>query len=87
MNLTNIFSILVYPNKNAQPISNPIGAQIPIDQNNKMCGMLNKLFEKSDSECCIPLRFLHNDQGEMQNDVRDILINIIDFTAKTTGQN
>lgn len=72
MQITNIFSFLVLPEKNKENPKNSTGVELRLEGN--LFGMLSDVFTRSDLECDIPIRFLKDDDGNQNNEVRNMLI-------------
>lgn len=73
--ITNIFSSLVPPGRQAGDLPEINGAVIPL--NGDLFAMLANVFDKSDQECTTPIRFLGGEDGTQTNDVRTAFIELI----------
>ena len=71
MNIINITSFLVYPAKNLDDRPESIGAPIPLEGN--LYAMLSDVFLRSDRECDIPIRFLPDEDGSQNSEVRNMI--------------
>ncbi len=83
MPITNIESYLVYPGKNMENPPEVKGASLPLS--GRLFTMLSVIFEKSNLECDIPIRFQMAQNGSKQNDVQDHLIIYIDNPSLVNG--
>lgn len=72
--ITHIFSSLVPPTKNTEP-TDVQGSVISLD--GKLYGMLANVYDRADTECSIPIRFLHASDGSQFNEVRTALIDLV----------
>ncbi len=85
MQIVRIASFLVYPGKNLDNPPDVIGKMLPLAgpiYNN----MLNVVFEKSDKECDIPIRFVMADDGSQNNKVRDMIIGFVEDPKLSKGK-
>jgi len=82
MQITNIASYLVSPGKNLESPPDVKGTMLPLA--GRLYSMLNFVYEKSDSECCIPIRFLMGADGSQNNEARN---KIIEFIKNPTFEN
>lgn len=84
MKITKILSFLSYPSKH-QDEQPEIGGSI-IAKNGRLFEMLKEIFEKSHTECNIPICFTHSEDGKQSNEFRDLLIEIIKNPNVATGR-
>lgn len=82
MEITAIASYLVFPGKNEDKPIAVRGALQNLD--GPLFRMLTRVFKSAEIECNIPIRFNMNAKGEMQNEVRE---NIINFIQESTFEN
>src|ERR1043166_5415477 len=77
MNITRIFSSLIPPGKHGDPgAPQPvIGTEVGLNGN--LYKMLADVYEKSDDECNIPIRFLMTADGKQENEVRTEIVNLV----------
>lgn len=74
MKIDKILSFLTYPGKHKEEPPEISGAIIP--KKGKLFNMISSIFEKSDSDCKIPIIFLP-ENGEQKNDVRDEILKLM----------
>ncbi len=85
MEITKLFSFLVYPGKNEKNPEDVVSTEIPLS--GKLFGMLNHLFDVSSRECNIPIRFVVAEDGPQKfNDVRDQVIGFIENPTIDLGK-
>ncbi len=84
MQITYIASFLVSPGKNMDNPPNVIGAMLPLL--GPLYKMLNLVFEKSDEECDIPIRFVMADDGSQNNAARNIMLAFIEDPTQEKGK-
>jgi hypothetical protein len=77
MQVSTIQSYLVPPGKGEDNPPAVMGTKIP--RAGRLFEMLSRVFDVSDEDCDIPIRFLMADDGSQQNEVRSMLI---EFTKK-----
>ena len=85
MQITHIASFLVFPGKNVDNPPEVIGKMLPLT-GPIYSNMLNGVFEKSDTECEIPIRFVMADDGSQNNIVRNMLIGFIEDSRLSKGK-
>jgi hypothetical protein len=79
MHLTHLLSYLISPGKNLEHPPTIQGADLPSTGN--LYSMLNRVFDNSDTECRIPIRFTIGSDGNQFNPVRsEILALLVDPT-------
>jgi len=84
MQPTTLLSYLVHPHKSLLIPSDSPGASLPLS--GTLFGMLNVVFDKSDNECDIPVRFVMSPEGEQSNVARDLVLAFIDGPTLKTGR-
>jgi hypothetical protein len=84
MDIISVASYLVHPGKNEKNPEDVRGALLPLSGN--LFSMLEGVFSRSDSECQIPIRFLHEKDGSQSNEVRTALITFICNPDLETGK-
>lgn len=82
MPITNIHSFLVQPGKNIEDPPPINGAEIPLE--GSLYDMLREVYEKSDIECDIPIRFVPLEDGTQENECLSLLI---EFTREPSHEN
>jgi hypothetical protein len=83
MTITSITSYLVSPGKNLT-ITPPVqGTTVPLT--GKLFGMLSDLYNKSDTECDIPIRFVMDQDGTQHNEMRSLITNYISDPTQVIG--
>ena len=99
MEIVSLSSFLIYPGKNLEDAPEALGTLLALEGN--LYGMLSDVFERSDRECDIPIRFTIDENGSQTNPVRNMLLDFIgdpglpkgralanrlrDFTTKVPG--
>jgi len=76
-------SFLTYPGKHADEQPDISGTIIP--KKGKLYNMLSIIFEKSDSDCNIPIVFLSEDQAQ-KNSVRDEVVQLVTSKSLNDGR-
>ncbi|NPV40842.1 MAG: hypothetical protein HPY72_05800 [Anaerolineae bacterium] len=84
MAIEKVISFLVYPGKNVKKVNPPMGVEIEL--NGSLFNLLNEVYEKSDSECNIPIRFLSQDEKNQFNEMRLLIINFLKNRDSTNGE-
>lgn len=84
MQITHIASFLVSPGKNMENPPDVSGVMLPLT--GRLYNMLNFVFENSDTECDIPIRFVMAEDGSQNNEARNNIIAFIDRPGLTTGK-
>ena len=84
MQITHIASYLVTPGKNFENPPDVRGTMLPLA--GRLYNMLNNVYENSDTECCIPIRFKMGDDGSQNNEARNIIIGFIENPVYENGQ-
>ncbi|HEY1406029.1 MAG TPA: hypothetical protein VF857_05410 [Spirochaetota bacterium] len=85
MNITKIFSFLVPPGKHVEIPIKLNGTEIPLT--GKLFNMLKEVYDKSSSECDIPICFKPDDDGNQHNPIRDNVINLLKNPNIANGLN
>ena len=75
MSIQKIFSFLVYPGKNIDP--NPPVSGTEIGLNGRMYNLLKDVYDKSETECDIPVRFIPTTDVGQENEARRLILHII----------
>jgi hypothetical protein len=83
MNITHIASFLVSPGKNIITPPEISGTMLPLT--GPLHNMLTSVFDKSDVECSIPIRFVMDESGAQNNIVRNYLTAFINNPSLTNG--
>jgi len=83
MKIEKILSFLTYPGKHANDQPQISGAVIP--KKGKLYAMLSTIFEKSDSDCNIPIIFLPEDDKQ-NNQIRDAIVKLIESKSLDDGK-
>lgn len=84
MPIERIHSFLVYPAKHEKEQPEVSGAQLP--QIGQLYAMLSNVYSRAPEECDIEIVFRPNDNGEQQNDCRDLLVRYIGDPDMETGR-
>jgi hypothetical protein len=84
MQLTTIISFLITPGKNIIPIPAVQGTSIATT--GKLHQMLLNVFDKSDVECFLPIRFVMSPEGKQENPARDLIISFCNDPSMDNGQ-
>lgn len=83
MQITHIASFLIYPGKNLENPPEVKGTMVPLS--GRLFNMLNVIFEKSDSECDIPIRFVMAEDGSQNNEARNDMLAYIESPTLDRG--
>lgn len=83
MEITHVTSFLVQPGKNVENPPESDGTQLPLEGN--LFEMLKYVFNRSDRECDIPIRFLSDDNINQNNEVRNMLIDLLKYSTIEKG--
>lgn len=75
MGIINIFSFLVPPEKNSSTPSIVKGTDVPLQDD--LFKMLSDIFHRAEKECMTPIRFLMQEDGAQNNEVRNSIISIL----------
>lgn len=84
MPIEKIHSFLVYPAKNEEEQPNISGALIP--RQGQLFAMLSSVFSRAHEECDIEIVFRPDDNGQQQNECRDLLVQYIREPDIETGR-
>jgi hypothetical protein len=79
-----IHTFLVHPGKSSRDQIEINGA--PVDLTGNMFDLLNAIYSKSEEECNIGISFRPNNDGEQQNDCRDLLIGYLKSPSLDSGR-
>lgn len=72
MPIGHVHSFLVHPAKREEEQPDISGTQIP--RHGPLYTMLTHVFDRAHEECDIDIVFKANDEGQQQNDCRDLLV-------------
>jgi hypothetical protein len=84
MKITHIASFLVSPGKNLKNPPDVKGLMAPLS--GRLYILLNDIFENSNTECDIPIRFVMSNDGTQKNETRDNLLAFIGQPNLKTGE-
>ena len=84
MPVTHIASFLVSPGKNLENPPDAKGTMLPLS--GRLFNMLNFIFEKSDNECDIPIRFVMAEDGSQNNEARNGILAFIEQPTLGNGR-
>jgi len=84
MQITHIESFLVSPGKNMENPPDVTGIIVPLK--GRLYNMLNVVFENSDTECDIPIKFKMSKDGKQINEVRNYMLAFADKPGILTGK-
>ena len=78
------YSFLVHPGKNLD--DQPPIAGTKVELTGKLFTMLDGIYQKAPDECNIDIAFLPNDDGEQQNDCRDLVLGYLQSRTEQAGR-
>lgn len=84
MKITHIASFLVSPGKNLENPPEVTGTVVPLK--GRLFNMLNVIFENSDTECDIPIKFKMSPEGKQENEVREQILAFTNKPSITSGK-
>ncbi len=84
MAVQNIHTFLVHPRKGSEDEADIQGTNL--DLNGRLFDLLNDIYNRSDAECDIDIKFTHTPDGVQQNDCRDLVRQYAGSPTKARGR-